>query len=134
MAGGYQETVMLAALPSSPRVSVRRRAWRPEGMPRISATGAGAAAFPALTAVTALPGAGGTLAAGAWAAPRSAAAMRAAAPGATRVSRPALGTAIPPVFMAPMTLEAVCMEMRQRAIIARLDGGRSPSRESPVWI
>ena len=36
---------MLAAWPSSPRVSVRRRARRPEGMPRISATGAGAAAL-----------------------------------------------------------------------------------------
>src|SRR5690242_21273792 len=102
MAGGYQDTVTLAAWPSPPRVSVRRRARRPEGMPRISATGAGAADFPALTAVTAPPGAGGRLMAGTWLAPRAAAAMREAAPGATRVSRPTLGTAIPSVFMAPM--------------------------------
>ena len=54
--------------------------------------------------------------------PWAAAAMRAAAPGATRVSRPTLGMAIPSVFMAPMTLEAVCMEMCQRAIISPLGG------------
>src|SRR5437879_618990 len=134
MVGGYQETATLAAWPLSARVSVRRRARRPEGMPRISATGVDAATFPALTAVTALPGAGGTLAAGAWAVPWAAAAMRAAAPGATRVSRPTLGMAIPPVFMAPMTLEAVCMEMRQRAVIGRRDRRRSPSRSSPAAV
>src|ERR1700677_3064613 len=119
MAGGYQEMLMLAGWPLSARVSVRRRARRPEGMPRISATGPGAAAFPATAAVTAAPGAGGRLAAGVRAVPWAAAAMRAAAPGATMVSRPTLGMAMPSVFMAPMTLEAVCMEMCQRAIISR---------------
>src|SRR6266542_3911527 len=113
MAGGYQAVVMEAGWPSALRVSVRRSARRPDGMPRIAATWAGAAARVAVTAVmVTLSSASGAESAVA-AVPVEAAAMRAAAPGATMVSRPMLGMASPSVFSAPMTLLAVCMEMRQ---------------------
>src|SRR5215472_558517 len=104
MAGGYQAVVMEVGWPSALRVSARRSARRPDGTPRMAATWAGAAARVAVTAVTVSPAAGAGPAVVA-AVPAEAAAMRAAAPGATMVSRPMLGMASPSVFSAPMTLE-----------------------------
>src|SRR5262249_9644689 len=127
MPGGDQETGMLAGWAPPSRGAGGGRARGPGGgrgvagdRPRGAARAAGA--LRAVAAVTSAPGAGGRLAAGARAMPWAAAAMRAAAPGATMVSRPGLGTASRSVFMAPMTLEAVCMEMPQRFIISRWDG------------